>query len=154
MEKKIHERAEDYAYEEIKMDKEEFYLDTSIWIDFYEKRGKNGAMALKLIEKLVSKNKVILYSDVIIRELKKLGYSQEEVYEIFRIAKPDNIRKVHLYKEYVHEAGRMVSKRNVPLADVLHAILARENYAQLISRDRDFDKLKDITIVKLPEDFI
>lgn len=131
-----------------------FYLDTSIWLDFHEKRGKNGEIALKLIEKLIKENKVILYSDVMIRELKRLGYNQEEIYEIFRITKPDNIRKVHLYDEYVKEAHKIASQKDVPLADVLHAILSRENNAQLISRDKDFDKLRNITIAKLPEDFI
>ena len=133
---------------------EEFYLDTSIWLDYYEERGKNGKMALKLIQKLVNENKIILYSDVVVRELKKLGYSHEEVYEMFRIAKPSNIRKVHLYKEYVNEANRIASDKDVPLADVLHAILSRENNAHLISRDYDFDKLRNIAIAKLPEDFI
>jgi len=36
----------------------------------------------------------------------------------------------------------------------LHEVLSRENDAQLISRDKDFQELKDITISKLPEDFI
>lgn len=133
---------------------ENFYLDTSIWLDFYEKRGKNGETALKLINRIVRENKVILYSDIVIRELKKLGYSQEEIYEMFRIAKPDNIRKVHFYMDYVKEADKVVSEKNVPLADILHAILSRENNAQLISRDNDFDKLRNITIAKAPEEFI
>ena len=133
---------------------EEFYLDTSIWLDFYEKRGENGEAALKLIEKLITENKTILYSEIIIRELKKLGYSQDEIYEIFRIAKPDNIRKVHVYKEYIKEADRISSEKKIPLADAVHAILARENNAQLISRDNDFNEIKHITVTKLPEEFI
>ncbi|MFQ5531756.1 MAG: type II toxin-antitoxin system VapC family toxin [Candidatus Nanoarchaeia archaeon] len=133
---------------------EEFYLDTSIWLDVYEKRGKNGEAALKLINKILAENKVILYSDIVIRELEKLGYSQEEIYEMFRIAKPDKIRRVHVSKEFVREADKISTEKNISLADVLHAILTRENYAQLISRDKDFDKLKNITIAKLPEEFI
>jgi len=78
-----------------------FYLDTSIWLDFYEERGVNGEKALKLNNKLVDENKIILYSNIVVRELKKLGYSQEEILDIFRIAKPDNIRKVHVYDENV-----------------------------------------------------
>ncbi len=104
-----------------------FYLDTSIWLDFYEKRGENGENALKLIEKLVNENKIILYSDIIIRELKKLGYSQYEIYEIFRIAKPNNIKKVHVYKEQTDEAEPIALKKKIPKRDVLHAILARDN---------------------------
>jgi len=133
---------------------EEFYLDTSIWLDFYEKRGENGESALKLIEWVVRENKVILYSDIVIKELKKLGYSQEEIYEIFTIAKPDNIRKVHVYKEYIREADKISSEKNIPLADTLHAILTRENNAHLISRDEDFNKIRYITIAKSSEEFI
>lgn len=35
-----------------------------------------------------------------------------------------------------------------------HAILARDHEAQLVSRDRDFDRIKDIAEAKLPEDLI
>jgi predicted nucleic acid-binding protein len=131
-----------------------FYLDTSIWLDFYEERGVNGEKALKLNNKLVDENKIILYSNIVVRELKKLGYSQEEIFDMFRIAKPDNIRKVHIYDENVREVHRISIEKGISLADVLHAVLSRENDAQLISRDRDFQELRFITISKFPEDFI
>ncbi|MCH7568764.1 MAG: PIN domain-containing protein [Nanoarchaeota archaeon] len=133
---------------------QEFYLDTAIWLDFYEKRGRNGEVALKLIEKIIDENNVILYSDVVLRELKKLGYTQEDADDIFRVAKPSNLRKVHLFDKQIKEASKIAKVRNVPQRDALHAILSRDNYAQLISRDIHFEQLKDITAVKLPEDFI
>ena len=52
---------------------EVFYLDTSIWLDFYEKRGENGEIALKLIKEIVKEGKMILYSDFIVKELNNLG---------------------------------------------------------------------------------
>ena len=73
---------------------------------------------------------------------------------LLEIAKPNNLRRVHIYKEQIDEASKLAKQRNVPKADALHAILARDNNAQLISRDWDFEKLKDISRVKLPEDFI
>ncbi len=43
----------------------------------------------------------------------------------------------------------------VPFGDAMHAILSRDHEAQLISRDeKDFNKLKDVTIMKKPEDLI
>ena len=36
----------------------------------------------------------------------------------------------------------------------IHAILARDNESQLVSRDKDFDRLKDITRAKFPEDLL
>lgn len=132
----------------------EFYLDTSIWLDFYEKRGENGEKALKLIEGIIRENLTIYYSDLNIKELKDLGYSQEEIYEIFRIAKPDNIRKIHIYDKQIEEAEKIGKIRSVPIRDVLQAILCRDNFLELISRDKHFNQLRDITITKLPEDFI
>ena len=40
---------------------EDFYIDTSIWVDFYEKRGENGESALKLILKIIEEDLKINY---------------------------------------------------------------------------------------------
>ena len=53
-----------------------------------------------------------------------------------------------------HQLRRLAKPRNISQADALHAILARDNDAKLISRDWDYEKLKHITKAKLPEDFI
>lgn len=133
---------------------EKFYFDTSIWLDYYEKRGKNGEIALKLINKIIEENHVILYSTSIIKELKALGYFLNEINEILSIAKPKNIRLVHVSKVQIEEAEKFASQRNIPRRDAFHAVLARDNEARLITRDYHFQKLKDITIPRLPEDFI
>ena len=133
---------------------EDFYLDTSIWLDFYEKRGKNGELALKLILKIINQNLKVAYSDLHIKEFKNLGYSQNEINSILSIVKPNNIKHVHIDKGQLEEARKLARQRNVPNKDALHAILARDNNLQLISRDKHFEKLKDITRFKLPEDFI
>ena len=133
---------------------EDFYLDTSIWLDFYEKRGKNGESALKLILKIINEDIKAAYSDLHIKEFKNLGYTRNEIDVILRISKPDNIKHIHIYREQLEEARKLARQRNVPNKDVLHAILARDNNLQLISRDHHFEKLKDIANAKLPEDFI
>ena len=133
---------------------EDFYFDTSIWIDFHEKRGENGELALKLILKIINDDLKIAYSDLHIKEFKYLGYTQDEVNSILKIVKPDNIKRVHIYREQKEEAKKLAMERNVPKNDALHAILARDNTLQLISRDKHFEKLEDITKTKLPEDFI
>lgn len=131
---------------------ENFYFDTSIWIDFHEKRGENGEVAKKLFRKIIEKDNIISYSELIVAELKRLGYTKDEINVILAIAKPDNLRRVHIYQEQIDEARRLAKQRNVPKADALHAILCRDNDAQLISRDKDYEKLKHITKAKLPED--
>lgn len=133
---------------------EDFYLDTSIWLDFYEKRSVNGELALKLILKIINEDLKVGYSDLHIKEFKNLDYSQNEINSIFSIVKPNNIKHVHIYREQTEEAKKIARQRNVPRKDALHAILARNNNLQLISRDEHFEKLKDISIAKKPEYFI
>jgi predicted nucleic acid-binding protein len=133
---------------------EKYYFDTSIWLDIHEKRGYNGEVAKKLMEKIINKDFITVYSDFVVRELKQLGYSEHEINTILSIAKPDHIKRVHLTKEQVIEAKKLFKKRDAPLGDIFHTILARDHEAQLVSRDRDFEKLKDIAEAKLPEDLI
>ena len=89
-----------------------------------------------------------------IKEFKYLNYTQDEINSILRIIKPNNIKRIHIYKEQKEEAKKLAIQRDVPKKDALHAILARDNNLQLISRDHHFDRLKDIITIKLPEDFI
>ncbi len=133
---------------------EEFYFDTSIWIDFHEKRGENGELALKLIIKIIEDDLKIAYSDFNIKEFKFLSYSTEEINSILSVAKPSNIKHVHVYREQIEEATKLARERNIPKKDALHAVLARDNELQLIATDPHFEKLKDVTIAKKPEDFI
>lgn len=133
---------------------EKYYLDTSVWIDFHEKRGKNGEAALKLLTKIIEQDNILVYSDMTVKEFKQIGYSQNEINSILKIAKPDHIKRIHINKEQREEAKKLASQRNIPKADALHAILARDNELQLIARDPHFKKLKDITNSKIPEDFI
>lgn len=131
-----------------------FYFDTSIWIDIYDERGHNGEVAKMLMEKIILEDSIVLYSDVTTVELKKLGFSDYEINQMLSIAKPDNIKRVHPTKNQIEEATRLAKLRDVPIRDALHAILARDYEAQLVSRDRDFEKLKDVTKAKKPEDLI
>lgn len=131
-----------------------YYLDTSIWLDYYERRGKNGEATLKLIRKITEEGDIILYSNAIVKELKHLGYFLTEISEILNIAQFDNIKLIQIHERQIEEAEKIALQRNLPKRDVLHAVLARDNEACLITRDNHFQKLKDITVSKLPEDFI
>ena len=130
-----------------------YYFDTSIWLDYYEKRGQNGKHALNLIMKIANEDCKIFYSDLNIKELKNIGYSNQEIINLFSIAKTNRVH-VHIYREQVEESRNTAKKREVPNSDVLHAILCRDNNLQLISRDVHFEKLKDISEAKKPEEFI
>jgi len=132
----------------------EFYYDTSIWIDFHEKRGRNGELALRLIIKIINEDLRIAYSDLNVKEFKNLGYTSDSINSILSILKPNNIKHVHIHKEQIEEARKIARQRNVPRKDALHAIIARDNNLQLIATDPHFEKLKDITTAKKPQDFI
>ena len=132
---------------------QDYYFDTSIWLDFFEDRGKNGQETLKLIKKIIKNNFIIYYSEANIKELKHLGYSFDDIVRLFAPIKKV-IRKIHIYEEEIEMAKRIAWKRDVPQRDALHAILAKNNELQLITRDKHFEKLKDITIARKPEEIV
>ena len=130
---------------------EGFYLDTSIWLDFYEKRGANGDEAMKLMTKIILGNYLLAYSDLHIKEFKNLGYSQYEILAILDTTKQSNLRHIHIHSEQLKEASSLARQRKIPKKDALHAVLCRDNNLQLIARDLHFEKLKDISLYKTPE---
>ncbi len=129
-----------------------YYLDTSIWLDYYEKRGTNGEAALKLIMRIIKDNHILGISDLNVSELKHLGYSKNQIAAVFNAIRPKNGKRLHITREQLEEAGRIARKRYVPKKDALHAILYRDYEFQLITTDTHFEKLKDVADVKRPEE--
>jgi len=134
-----------------------FYFDTSIWLDFLEKRDEpnlpKGTWAKELIEKIIKNKDKIVLSEVIKNELIGLGYSRYELESIFFPFQKILI-SVYSNKKQFGKAKDLSDKRNIPLFDALHATLARDNHSILITRDKHFDKLLDIVSYKKPEEFI
>lgn len=131
---------------------EKFYLDTSIWIDYYLKRDKNGEVAKNLIKKIIFNKKTIVYSTLTIKELKHLGYMENEIKEILSLSAKRIF--IQVSKEQFNEAKRIAKQRDIPVGDVINAIISRDNEAQLVSNDLHFQRLKDITKVKTPLELI
>lgn len=129
-----------------------FYLDTSIWLDIYLRRGRHGEIARTLLLWIIAEDKTVLFSNYIEKEFRNVGISQIDIHKTLWIVKPDHFKYIYANKEQIEEARNIAKQRNIPFGDVLHAILARDNDAQLISRDRDFKRLKDITQAKMPEE--
>jgi len=131
-----------------------YYIDTAIWIDLYEDRfGYNkeplGDYAWKLFSLIKAKNDIIVVSDFLIREL-EMNYSLEEINGMI---KPfENILEKVLNKEQKDEAKKIAEERNIPPGDVIHAIIARDNDFILITRDKHFMQLEDISKHYKPED--
>lgn len=133
-----------------------YYLDASIWRDYYENRSDKfrplGDWALKLINNIIENKEYILISDFIIEEL-KIKYSEEEINNIFEIvSKRDLLLKVDISKSQTREASILCKQRKISFGDALHAILARDNKAVMVTRDRHFEELTDIAEIKKPEE--
>jgi predicted nucleic acid-binding protein len=135
---------------------EKYYLDTSIWIDYYENRSDNlrplGDWAHRLLSLIEAKGNRIVASDLLIEEL-QVRFSEEEAKNIL-VSYRNIIINVEFTSSQLAEAGRIARERDVPTADALHAILARDNGAVLIARDHHFEKLFDITRPYKPEELI
>jgi len=133
-----------------------YYLDTSIWMDYYEDRkdpSKDiGECAFKLLCKLLASNSKIVVSSFLLREL-EAAYSLDK---IRGLALPFEklMERVDVSDEQREEAKKVAEERKLPKGDVIHAILARDNKAILVSRDKHFQLLKDICKVVKPEEII
>jgi predicted nucleic acid-binding protein len=134
---------------------EKYLIDTSIWIDFYEDRkgfqGEPlGDFAFKLLARIKAKQNKIVITDLTIREL-EMNYTLPEINGMMK-AFEGILDKMIASQEQRNEAKKIAEERNVPKGDALHAILARDNKLILISRDKHFKQLTDISDCHKPED--
>ena len=134
---------------------QKYYLDTSIWLDFFENRNESytpkGDWAHQLLKKITENNDKIIYSDIVILELGVVGYQLNEIEKLFEKIKPILIF-VESTEKQARKAKDLSLKRDIPKSDALHAILARDNKAKLVTLDNHFKKLLDITKLKKPQD--
>jgi predicted nucleic acid-binding protein len=134
-----------------------FYVDTSIWMDIYgDRKGFNdeplGDFALKLFILIKSRKDKLIISDLLINEL-EMNYSIEQINGMIKPFQ-DLIEKVIVTKEQRNEAIKVAEERYLPLGDVLHAILARDYESILVTRDKHFNDLEDISPYYKPEELI
>jgi len=99
-------------------------------------------------------NETVLYSDIVIEEL--LGdFKEEAINEIFKIVSENGLlEKVEIKAENLKEAVFLHNKLKIPRKDCLHAVLARDNNATMVTRDHHFEELQSIVDVKKPEELI
>ena len=138
--------------------RQKFYLDTAIWRDYYEDRSDNskqlGKLALRFLIKIIKENSLILFSDLIVREL-MAKYSKEEIIDILAIFHNLNLLvKVPISQEQANEAADLHKEKGIPFGDALHAILSRDNKAVMVTRDKHFKRLINIAGFKKPEDLL
>jgi predicted nucleic acid-binding protein len=137
--------------------KKRFYLDTSIWLDFFENRNEpnmpKGEWAKKLVKKIIQKGDLIVYSDLVLQELENERYSSFEVDNLFFELR-QNLLYVESTLAEIKRAKDLSFKREIPNGDALHALIARDNNSILVTLDRHFHTLSDIVKVKKPQELI
>lgn len=127
----------------------DYYLDTCIWLDLCYQREPYYLQVRRSIDIIISNQSNIFYSDIIKNEFKQLGLFDSEIDFMFQMIPKILLKRVHIYDQQIEEAHKLAKIRNVPKKDALHAILARDNNAVLLTKDHDFERLKDIATVYL-----
>ncbi|MFH0869628.1 MAG: PIN domain-containing protein [archaeon] len=136
---------------------QKYIVDACIWRDFYEDRislvGRPlGSYAYEFFVKILKKKNVILFSKVLIIEL-RLRYSHEEIDELLNLlGHMGKLSRIEITEEEDVEARELALKRKIPYNDCLNAIHARNHGAVLISQDKHvIHALSDICESSRPE---
>jgi predicted nucleic acid-binding protein len=132
-----------------------YYIDTCIWRDYWEDRNDGlkplGEFAFRFLKEIAERNDTIIVSNIIVDEL-GIKYSFLEIVEIFDIIPKNNLMNVSLSESQLKEAKKLF--REVSFADILHAVIARDNNAILVTRDKHYDLLRDIAEIQTPENLL
>jgi len=135
--------------------KRRFYLDTAIWRDYFEDWHDNlrplGEFAFKFLKDCEKNDCEVLFSPLVAHELHS-HYSAERVKEVFS-SFTHYLKEVFISPEELSEARTLNHKlKDTHTSDIVHAILARDNCAVLITRDRHFETLSSIVQILSPEE--
>jgi len=134
-----------------------YYFDTSIWLDFLENRNEpnwnKGEQIGILLEKCALEKIRVVYSNIIVQELHENGHP------IYLLREPFFALRFILFfvrasAKQVRRAKDLSAKRQLPWADAVHALIARDLNAILVSRDKHFEQLRDIVQSRRPEELI
>lgn len=134
-----------------------YYIDACIWRDYFENRSDNlrplGEWAFRLIKKIISENGLIICSSLILKELGK-EYSEKQIMNILSIVPCSLLIDIKISASQFKEAKSLSIQLRTPLKDTIHAIMARDNNAVMVTRDKHFIELNKIAAVRKPEDLI
>jgi predicted nucleic acid-binding protein len=134
-----------------------YYLDTCIWIDYLENRSDKfrplGNWALRLIKQIIQDEDCIVISKLVKDEL-RAKLSKKEIGEMIKIVPQQLTIEIKTRPKQLLEAKEKQRELGTPLKDTVHAILARDIDAILITRDKHFIQLQEIITIRRPEDLI
>ena len=131
-----------------------YYLDTSIWLDYFENRSDRfrplGEWALALLGRIKAKGDRIIVSDVVLDELRSQNAPFQEILGPFE----ECIERITTTDKQLKECRRIRDILKIPRGDILHAILSRDYDCLLVSRDNHFSLLASISRAYKPEELL
>lgn len=136
---------------------EKYYLDSCIWRDYFENRSDKfrplGDWAFELIKKIINEDNIIFYSELVEEELGE-NYSKDRIKNIFSIVPKQLLIKVSISDKQLIESIQISRRLKIPRKDALHAVLARDNKAIMITRDKHLFELQNEVEILKPEELI
>jgi len=134
---------------------QKFYLDTNIWLDYFENRSDGlkplGEFAFQFLKKAIESKSLLCYSNIVLTELNSV-LTKDKVDSRISMLK-NNLTYVESTKEDYFFAKKITSSFNIHFTDALHTAIAFRLGAVLITRDRHFECL-DFIEVKKPEEVL
>ena len=134
-----------------------YYLDACIWIDYFENRSDMfrplGEWAFGLIKKIVGEKNHVMLSNLLIKEFPK-RYSEEKIKDMLQIVPAPFRIVVKVTLVDFSFARRFCRAHNIHFSDALHAAVAKNHKAILVSRDKHFELLSSYLELAKPEDLI
>ena len=131
-----------------------FYIDTNIWIDLWSDRMAGiqpvGYYAKAMFDKLINSKNGLVISDFIVREL-EVNFPKDLVNErLKKLQELGFLEIVKITKEIFNEGKELSRKVGIPTHDGVHVIIAKKLGLTIITRDKHFEKIKDIVKVLDP----
>jgi predicted nucleic acid-binding protein len=132
-----------------------YYVDTCIWIDYWENRSDNlrpigEFVANFLINSNLRKDKFII-SDIVFDEL-RTKYSDDIINNILRVV--NHVDIISINSKQAFEAKKLSRIFDIPFGDATHAVIARDNAALVVTRDKYFVLLCGIVQSRYPEELV
>lgn len=139
------------------MNNELIYLDTNIYIDYFENRSDRlrplGEFAFNLIKKALNCEYKIIVSSLVMDELDFKGFENKitDLMNSLRIMK--KLIYIQETLEEIRISQKIQNQRRTPLNDTRHAVLANKYKANyFVTRNiKDFLELQDLIFLKFPE---
>ncbi len=151
-----------FFFQESWLELKRIFVDTNIFLDYYLDRKDSmlplGEFAFKMIKEAVECKYVVLICEQIIEEICRVtNVTEEDIWNIILLDlnEAKKIEFVSHSENQLIEANNLSKINKTPLFDCLFAVLARDNKAILVSRDKHcHETLSGIAETVFPEELL